>query len=105
MESNYRDLWEFPYPDELRTNLLTTFIQARAVLGWLRELRGAGIDLDEVEAVPREDAGVATETIGGTSGKGLHERAREVERALYGIASALLAPAIEATSKRRNGCV
>ena len=103
MESNYRDLWEFPYPEELRTNLLTTFIQARAVLGWLRELRVAGIGLEKIEAVPREDAGVATETIGGTTGEGLHTRARDVELAIYGIASALLAPTIESLPRDALG--
>jgi hypothetical protein len=73
------------------------------VLGWLRELRGGGIDLDEIEALPREDAEVAIETIGGTTGRGLHERARDVERALYEIASALLAPAKESLPSAATG--
>jgi hypothetical protein len=92
MESDYRETWEFPYPEELRISLLTTLIQARAVLAWLRNLRVAGVDPDVVQLVPKDDAIGAVETIGGTSGTGVLERAKTVELALYKIAGALIAP-------------
>lgn len=93
MEANYyRDLWEFPYSEELKTNLLTALIQARAVLGWMRELEAARVPLDQVVVRPREDAGAALDMIGGTSALSIRERAREVERALYQVVSALIAP-------------
>jgi hypothetical protein len=103
MESTYRDLWEFPYPEELRTNLLTALVQARAVLAWLRELEGAGVDLDSVRVVPREDAAAALEFIGGPSGVGLRARARDVERGLYDVAGALVAPSIDALPHAATG--
>ena len=92
MESDYRDTWEFPYPEDLRLSLLTALIQARAVLDWIRNLRAAGIEEDEIEFVPREDAHAALETIGGTGGRAVAERARNVELALYSIAGALVPP-------------
>lgn len=94
MESNYRDIWEFPYDDELKIGLLTTLIQARAVLGWLRSLRSVGIEETAVEIVPRDDAVAAVESIGGRVGKGLGDRARAVEAGLYGIAGSLVAPPV-----------
>lgn len=92
MESNYRDLWEFPYSEELRTNLLTALVQARAVLGWLRNLRAAGVEESDVTFIPKEDALAAVESIGGTSGVSVWRRARDVETALYAAAGALVAP-------------
>ena len=94
MESDYRDIWEFPYSDELKIGLLTTLVQARAILGWLRSLRSLGIDETTVEFLPRDDAMAAVESIGGRGGQGVGDRARSVERALYAIAGALVAPAV-----------
>jgi hypothetical protein len=31
MESDYRDIWEFPYTDEIKTNLMMSLLQARTV--------------------------------------------------------------------------
>lgn len=92
MESNYRDMWEFPYDDDLKIGLLTALIQARAVLAWLRALRAVDIDDADVEFIPREDAAAAVDSMGGRWGPGVGERAREVETALYAIAGALVAP-------------
>jgi hypothetical protein len=92
MESNYRDMWEFPYEDDLKIGLLTALIQARAVLAWLRALRAVGVEEMDVEFVPREDAAAAVESMGGTQGAAVGDRARAVEAALYAIAGALVAP-------------
>lgn len=92
MESNYRDMWEFPYDDDLKIGLLTALIQARAVLAWLRGLRAVGIAEADVEFIPREDAAAAVDSMGGTRGSDVGERARAVETALYAIAGALVAP-------------
>lgn len=92
METDYRDFWEFPYRDELKLSLMTTLVQARAVLGWIRNLTSSGIALDDIEIVPRQDAEAAMLAVGGTAGSGLLERARAVELALYGIVGALVAP-------------
>lgn len=92
MESNYRDMWEFPYDDDLKIGLLTALIQARAVLAWLRALRAVGVQEEDVEFIPREDAAAAVESMGGTQGAAVGDRARAVEAALYAITGALVAP-------------
>jgi hypothetical protein len=92
MESNYRDMWEFPYDADLKIGLLTKLIQARAVLAWLRGLHAAGVTESDVQFVPREDVAAAITSIGGTDGVGVGERAREVEAAVYAVTGALVAP-------------
>jgi hypothetical protein len=103
LESGYRDVWQFPYSDELKTGLLTTLLQARAVLGWMRNLESGGVSLDGVTMVPRDGGSAATEAIGGTSGQALLTRARAVERELYNIAAALIPPPLEAVEDSTIG--
>lgn len=95
LEAEYREFWEFPYSDELKTGLMIALLQARAVLAWLRNVQAAGIGLDQVQIVPRADAVAALTAIGGTTGSALHARAREVELAIYRISAALVPPDIE----------
>ena len=92
LETDYRDFWEFPYSDSLKAGLLATFIQARAVLAWFRHLSATGVDASRVEIIPRADAGVAADTIGGLRGPAVLARAREVERAVYDVVGSLVAP-------------
>lgn len=92
LETDYRDIWEFPYPEELRLSLTATLVQARAVLSWMRNIEEAGIALTDVTAVPRADAQASAEAIGGTSAGSILERAKTVERALYKIVGALVPP-------------
>lgn len=92
LETDYRDFWEFRYPDALKTNLMTSLLQARAVLGWFRHLKRAGVDDDQVEIVIRQEAGGFAETIGGTEGQRVRSAAAVVERAIYQIMNALVAP-------------
>ena len=92
LETDYRDFWEFPYPDSLKMGLMTALIQARAVLAWLRHLGSTGVDAANVRIVPRAGAESIVETIGGLDGVRLAERARAVEMALYKVMGALLAP-------------
>lgn len=96
METDYREIWQFPYPDDLKLRLMHTLIQARAVLAWLRNLKAGGADLARVRIVPRADAEAATEAIGGVRGSDLLERARGVELALYQISAALVTPDADA---------
>ena len=96
LESGYRDIWQFPYPRHLKTALLTTLIQARAVLAWMRNLESGGVAPEAVTLVPRPGKSAAIDAIGGLAGPGLIRRAQEVERALYEIAASLVPPPIEA---------
>ncbi|MER9674554.1 hypothetical protein [Mesorhizobium sp. M0208] len=95
LEAEYREFWEFPYSDELKTGLMIALLQARTVLAWLRNVQAAGISLDHVQIVPRADAVAALTAIGGTTGPALHARAREVELAIYRISAALVPPEID----------
>ena len=85
LEAEYREFWELPYPEELRARLMMQLLQARAVLAWLRHIQDSGVPLEQVEIVPRADAYAAIASVGGRAGLDLRNRARDVERAIYGI--------------------
>lgn len=95
LESGYRDIWQFPYPEDLRTALLTTLIQARAVLAWFRNLRAGGVPTQGVTVLPRAGASAAIDAIGGMDGSEVHRRAQDVEKELYEIAAALVPPPVD----------
>lgn len=95
LEAEYREFWEFPYPDELKTRLMIALLQARTVLAWLRNVQAAGVSLDHIEIVPRTDAEAALTAIGGVSGHTLLAKAREIELAIYRISAALMPPDID----------
>src|SRR2546425_3952620 len=102
MESGYRDVWQFPYSAELRTRLLTALIQARAMLGWLRNIEKSGVDIADIRIVPRSIDEAAVRAIGGTDGPALLDRARAVEYELYTISAALIPPDVD---KLREGAI
>lgn len=95
LETEYRDFWEFPYEDGIKTRLVITFLQARTVLAWIRNIESSGVPRSQVKIIPRADSNAALEAIGGITGVGLVERAREVERAIYHISAALVPPSIQ----------
>lgn len=95
MESEYRDCWEFEYPERLRFGLMTGLIQARAVLAWARGLRAAGHDLLDVLVQPQPAAEDSLDTIGGATVAAIREKAVVVERAIYKIVNALVPPNVE----------
>ena len=95
LETEYREFWEFPYAEDLKTSLMIALLQARTVLAWIRNLQSSNVSLAQVEIVPRPDAVAALAAIGGESGPDLLHRAREVELAIYGISAALVPPDIK----------
>ena len=102
LQAEYRDFWEFDYPDELKTGLMIELLQARSVLAWLRNVEAAGVPLEDIEIVPRSDADAALTEIGGTEGPDVRARARVVERAIYRISAALLPPDIESIDREAS---
>ena len=100
LETDYRDFWEFPYPDSLKLGLMMALIQARAILGWMRNLDKAGVDLKTVAIIPRQDAQAAVEAIGGIDGLSVIDRARTVESSLYKVVGALIAPDVSKLDAR-----
>lgn len=95
LESEYREFWEFPYPQELKTGLMTALIQARAVLSWIQNLQATGVALSDIEIIPREGAGAATVAIGGTDAAAVLAKATEIELAIYDISAALVPPKVD----------
>jgi hypothetical protein len=95
METDYRDFWEFPYPEDLKCGLMTALIQARAVLGWIRGLVSTGVSLNRIAVTAKPGAEAAAQAIGGTGGERLFEKARAVESAVYAIVSALVPPDVK----------
>lgn len=55
LETDYRDLWELNYTEETRATLLSSFIQARALLVWLRHLSQAGLGTTQIELIFHPD--------------------------------------------------
>ena len=95
LETEYREFWELPYEEELKTGLMSAFLQARAVLSWLRNIQAARVPLEQVEVIPRDDANAALAAVGGNSAPGLLQRARQIETAIYSVSAALLPPDIQ----------
>ena len=96
MESDYRDFWELPYNDAVKTKLALWLVQARTMLGLIRNLtankrRGLG----ELRFIARDASEAQIEQIGGLDGEGIRARALEVQKAIYSIAAGLRPPKIE----------
>lgn len=100
MESDYRDFWEFPYPDETKSSLMMTLLQARTVLGWFRHLQAAGVSAELVEMVTRPESQPLLDTIGGVKGESVAARAAEVENRIYKIITALVPPDLATLAKQ-----
>lgn len=96
LEAEYRDFWEFPYPEDLKAGLMIGLLQARAVLGWLRSLQAAGHSLESITVVPKAEAEAAKVAIGGTKPRDVLARARQIELSVYNVSAALVPPAISA---------
>jgi len=96
MESEYRDFWELPYEPSIKTRLVGSLIQARAILGLVRNLtanrRRTSSDL---RFIAREDSAAQLALIGGEDTDGIIGRAVEVERAVYGVGASLVPPKLE----------
>jgi hypothetical protein len=92
LEAEYREFWEFPYSEELKTGLMIALLQARTILAWIRNFQAAGIPIENISIIPRPNADAALTYIGGLAGADLLQKAREVELAIYKISAALMPP-------------
>ncbi len=91
----YRDFWEFPYSEDIRTGLLESMLQARTCLAWVQNLRAAAHSSEEVKIIVRDDAAAAADSVGIESLDTFYDMARDVELAIYRIAAALLPPTVD----------
>lgn len=100
MESEYRDFWELPYEDSVKTKLALWLVQARTMLGLLRGLtNGDHRRLNEIRFIARDASEAQLEQIGGLTAAGIRDRALEVQRAIYSIGASLLPPDIDKLPK------
>lgn len=95
METDYRNIWELPYPEDLRLGLTAALIEARAVLGWFDNLTTAGIALEDFTVTARSGANAVFTAMGGPSNSWILERARGVEAEMYRVVAALVSPGID----------
>lgn len=100
LESEYREFWELPYDEELRTGLMHSLLQSRAVISWIQNLTARGrCSVDDIEIVPRADLPAAATQIGGITARGVFDKACAVEREIYRVGAALVPPRQEQLSK------
>lgn len=96
MESEYRDFWELPYDDAIKTKLALWLVQARTMLALLRGLtNGDHRKLEDIRFIARDASEAQLEQIGGLTAAGIRDRALEVQRAIYSIGASLLPPKID----------
>jgi len=96
MEAEYRDYWELPYDDAIKTKLALSLIQARAILGLIRNLTANKLrSLHNIKFVLKDGAAASLESIGGPDADAIVRRAIEVERAVYGVGASLLPPKLD----------
>lgn len=91
----YRDFWEFPYPEDIRTGLLESMLQARTCLAWIQNLKAAGHATEDIKIIGRSDAEAASAAVGLETVDTFYEKAKQVELDLYRISAALLPPSVD----------
>ena len=90
--STLRDIWQLPYSDSTRSALLRSFIQARAVLGWLRKLEKVQVTADMVTVITREHLETVRGIIKADNVSELRVYARDVEERIFKVVTALAPP-------------
>lgn len=96
MESDYRDFWELPYDDKVKTKLALWLIQARTMLALLRNLTANKTrSLSDINFVARDATEAQLGQIGGLTGEDIKERALEVQKAIYSVAAGLRPPTLD----------
>ncbi len=92
MSTNFRDIWELPYPEHTRTALLRAFVQSKAVLGWFRQLEGMDVPLSDVEIVMGANSDSVRAVTGADDPVTFREYARRIELAIFRVVTALVPP-------------
>lgn len=92
MTTNFRDIWELPYSDQMRLALLRAFVQSKAVLGWFNQLDLMGFSLGEVEVVMGANSESVIEITGANDAAAFRKYARDIELAIFKVVTALVPP-------------
>jgi hypothetical protein len=91
--SNFREIWELPYSESVRGLLLHSLIQAKTVLGWMRQLERRSHVLQSVRIECKEGTEAQRDILRTHNAIAFRERAREVEEEIYKVITALVPPA------------
>lgn len=97
--STLREIWELPYSMHVRSAILRSFIQAKAVLGWLRKLEKAGIVSGDIRVHTRDHHETIRELIRADDIEQFKKLARKVETSIFKVVTALVPPAEEDLTK------
>jgi hypothetical protein len=90
--STLRDIWQLPYSESTRSALLRSFIQARAVLGWLRKLEKVQVKAHMVKVVTRDHLETVRGIIKADDVSELRAYARDIEERIFKVVTALAPP-------------
>ncbi len=91
--SQYRAIWELPYSEDIRHKLLRSLLQARAVLGWLRQLESERVKLEQIKILTAGVGDAERTAIFADSPEQFRELARETELKIFKVLAALVPPA------------
>jgi hypothetical protein len=96
MEAEYRDFWELPYDEKIKTRLVFSLIQARCIVGLVRNLTANNRrELSDIRLVLKDRAHAQIDKIGGDKITEIYSHARAVEAAIYEIGAGLFPPEID----------
>jgi hypothetical protein len=90
--STLRDIWELPYSEQVKSAILRSFIQARAVLGWLRKLEKAKVPPHDIHVITRDHLDTLRNMIRADDIGEFKAFAREVETKIFKVVTALVPP-------------
>jgi hypothetical protein len=90
--SNFREIWELPYAESVRSMLLRSLIQAKTVLGWMRQLERESLRLEEIRIRCREGTEPQQNLLRLNTTATFRDRAREVEEEIYRVITSLVPP-------------
>lgn len=93
--SNLRDIWELPYSENLRSALLRSFIQSKAILGWMRKLEKLGVAVSDIRIITKEGYETQRNLIHADSPLEFRNHARSIEEEILSVITSLLPPSEE----------
>lgn len=90
MDQRFRDIWELnEFDEKTRHSLLESYIESKAVLGWIREINASGIDPKKVTIVLSDATTAESKFIGVESIDALKTKAQQIEEALFDLVNDL----------------
>jgi len=90
MDTEYREIWELPYEDRVKRELLLKLIQSRCVLIWCNALASHGVREEDIQIITDQYSPGAIRSIGASNIGTLREIAAQVETEVYKIVHSLV---------------